>query len=771
MFDNLIEVSSLDLIPTKVAHDGRYDFNIEDIRIETLIQNIEKKESKKLFVLFSGARDPNKQPIPKFDRWKWRDKFPGLMVNISDPTLHFSDKKLRIGWYFGTERKNYAITISKLVKSLADHFSIFQSDIIFYGSSAGGFGAIAVSSLIKDSTAVAINPQILLKNYLRSSYNSFLKASLGILDDEALSHDLKRRMDATQLFVEGEDTKCLYIQNIKDYSHLEKHFSYFCNKTNSKMLGGESKDGRVKTWLYESDLGHGPEPMSLVDDIIYEAIKLSNKTIDKDILPQPTENTFNAFEKFFLVLPRENDRKDLFVNSRKETVFSYDFLYSENLKWKQAEKNDCKLLLIGIAINIFDSTLNEAVIANHLLQEWKESKIKFYESLDDLSGSFLVLVFEKDKGVSVFTDACGTYSVFYSNSPRDFCLSSHPRLVSKCIGTETSDFQRYWSSHSAFSAGGKYYPANLTEFESVLQLTPNTYVSSTERLPVRYFPRKSLEVNLSYKGIVDLISTALKAQLKNITERFTVTMSLSGGLDSRISLAASKEVKSSIEYFTYSIRGNKYLKTDMDIAQRLAKELSFDHTEIRIKTGDVISQRVKLQRELDSPGNAANNDLTQAYFDQFGSNPERVHIRSNLMEIARAYYLSNPANSRNAYTPRKISGLFRGKTRDELAPVFDKFLRDVQFHKTAGKGYHYSDLFYWEHRMGVFVANVAKRERPIHETVMLFNNRKILNAALSLDIDDRISAKLFYDLCKEMWPEVLNYDFSSGSKVYSVKNS
>lgn len=772
MFENLVEVNGTELPPREILRNGRYDFIIEGVRIEAVIQNIEKKQSEKLFILFSGARDPNKQPLPKFDRWKWKDRFPGVMVNISDPTLHFLDKKLRIGWYFGTEHKNYANIISKLVKSIADYFSILPSDIICYGSSAGGFGAIAVSSLIKDSTAVAINPQILLRNYISSSYKSFLKATLGVSDDNSLDESLKNRMDAAKLFLEAEDTKCLYVQNIKDFSHLENHYNYFCDTTDSQILGGYSSDGRVKTWLYDSNIGHGPEPSSMVADIIQEAVNLSNKTIDKNILKKDKANTFNAFEKFFFVSSKkECDDDKLFENENKLNIYSNSFFYSKNLKYKLAEEDSIKVILIGIVIDIFNSSFTESEIAKELLSKWQSSKSKFYEYLDDLAGSFVVLVFEENQGVSVFTDACGTYSVFYTDSTSDLCISSHPRLISKYIGKDVSDFQKYWSHHPAFSSGGKYYPGNLTEFDSVLQLTPNTYISSIERLPVRYFPREPLATNLSYDEIVEFISTSLKAQLKNLISRFKVSMSLSGGLDSRISLAASKEIKNEIEYFTYSIRGNKYLKTDMEIAKKLAEELEFSHTEIRVKTGDVISQRVKQQRELDSPGNGANNDLTQAYFDEFGSHPDRVHIRSNLMEIARGYYLANPANRRNAYTPRKISGLFRGKTRDELSPIFDKFLRDTQFYKTAGKKYHYSDLFYWEHRMGVFVANVVKRERPIHETLMLFNNRKILNAALTLDIEDRISAKLFYDLCEVMWPEVLNYEFSSGSKVYSVQKN
>src|SRR5690606_5726791 len=133
-----------------------------------------------------------------------------------------------------------------------------------------------------------------------------------------------------------------------------------------------------------------------------------------------------------------------------------------------------------------------------------------------------------------------------------------------------------------------------------------------------------------------------------------------GGLDSRLSLAASRKFKDRINYFTYSIRGNRYLKSDMKIAGLMSESLGLRHSQIVVTSNDLVSEEIIAQLELNAPGNLANADLTQAYYDHFGCRENRVHVRSNLMEICRGYYLSNKANLLNAYTPRKISGLFRG---------------------------------------------------------------------------------------------------------------
>ncbi|MBY5924885.1 MULTISPECIES: hypothetical protein [unclassified Halomonas] len=769
LLSNIIEIENMDVFSSSYKGDGRYNIYKHNTKIETLIQNTSLRNPDRIFVLFSGARDPNRHPLPKFDRWKWREKFPGIVVNISDPSLYFNNKRLRIGWYFGDRKNNFSSLIAEVVLELAAFFEVDASNIIFYGSSAGGFAAITISSLIEGATAVAINPQVVLKNYPEAFYNKFLSASLGVESDTELHHDEKERMDAAIQFSTGKNNKCLLVQNIKDYSHLESHYSHFCDVNGGELLGGESENGRIYTWLYSAENGHGPEPMSMVEEIVNKSVEIS-RTPTKKTLQRAwrEENEYSILKKSFFVTKKNVSVASwLKDNYNLEECRGFLFYYSEGLRYYLCKSAEVDLIIIGVATHIDKPEMNESDVADFLQVSWKKGKTQFYEALDFLAGSFVVLVFDSSNISYAFTDACGTYGIFYSDKNSKFCVSSHAYLVSKVIGTITSDFQRYWINHPVFSAGGKYYPGNLTEFNSVFQLTPNTYLSSFERNPIRYFPRNKLVADESVESTLNFIKHAIENQLLNFSSRYKLTMSISGGLDSRVSLSASRRFKDKITYFTYSIRGNRYLKRDLEIARELSNVFGLKHSEIKVKAGDKVSSQLYQQLEINSPGNTANADLIQSYINFFGCDEDRVHIRSNLMEIARGYYLSNIANHKNAYTSRKISSLFRSGSRDELTPVFDSFLRDIQFHKTAGKGYHYSDLFYWEHRMGVFVANVAKRERPIHETVMLFNNRKILNAALSISMEDRVSAKLFYDLVEGFWPETLDVALSSGSKWYT----
>lgn len=757
--------------------DGIYTFIYKGIEIETLIQNSEINNGN-LFILLSGARDPTSQPVPKFDRWKWKGRFPGVMINISDPSLHLNEQRLRIGWYIGSRDVNYTSIICEVVSSIARELKIKKEKIIFYGSSAGGFAAIRMSTIVDGSTAIAINPQIDIRKYIYSQYLSFIKHSYHVPTEELTGKDISR-FDATIELKQNSSSRVIYAQNILDHSHFKDHYSYFCNEMKIEHLGGCDKSSRFHTVLFSSQNGHGAEPNNLVPELINRALKPqaignipppppSSNSIHEHINycgAPPTNMGYNALDKFFCICKNKQQINSINLNECIPIALDDDFSFycSNKLRHKNYARDEKKIILIGICIDINNSSLDEETIAINMLTRWQSSKSEFEEALFSLAGSFLFVIFDKE--IFIYPDACGTYSISYSKFDEDFAVSSHPRLVAEIIGKSTSPFKEYWVSHKSFSAGGQYYPGNLTEFESCLQLTPNTFISSKQhRIPSRFFPITKIETrNIDY--VLKRIKKIIDAQIKNLVSRFNINISLSGGLDSRVTLAAFDGHTDKVNFFTYKIRSNPSLKQDLDIANSLSKHFNLKHKTIDIKYSDKIPSYIYKELDLISPGNYAGADLTWAYTCNFDK--DSIHVRSNLMEIIRGYYLKNPANVRNAYTPKKISSLFRGGSRDEFIGVFDQFLRDVQFYKISGKNYHYSDIFYWEHRMGIFVSNVVRRERPIMDTVMLFNNHELISLGLSLSVDERKNADLLWKYMEEKSPRVLDIPFSSGGVLFS----
>ena len=76
---------------------------------------------------------------------------------------------------------------------------------------------------------------------------------------------------------------------------------------------------------------------------------------------------------------------------------------------------------------------------------------------------------------------------------------------------------------------------------------------------------------------------------------------------------------------------------------------------------------------------------------------------------------------------------------------------------------HYSDLFYWEHRMGAWHAGMVRGLKLSHRTHTLYNCRAILTAMMARPLPDRARAQVVWALMDELWPEVLQAPIYSGS--------
>ncbi len=100
-------------------------------------------------------------------------------------------------------------------------------------------------------------------------------------------------------------------------------------------------------------------------------------------------------------------------------------------------------------------------------------------------------------------------------------------------------------------------PANYSPVENVLVLTPNTFLDSKNKTVVRFWPRENLENN-TLDNVVESVIKYTDIQLKLLKNKYKIINSLSGGMDSRRTLALLKEHVDDITFFTYSRKNFNY---------------------------------------------------------------------------------------------------------------------------------------------------------------------------------------------------------------------
>jgi hypothetical protein len=251
--------------------DGRFSVAVESGRFECLFA---AGEEQRLFVLLSGARDPATQSLPKFDRWRWRELFLGSVLYIADPTLYLDDS-LHIGWYVGTAGQNWTVAMAELVAAVTLRLGIPTDQVICYGSSAGGFGAIMLAAELGNATAVAVNPQTRVDRYSPRFVKQLLNAAFGGRQLGQLTAEEHRRLSAFDAFERNPYMKCLVVQNLQDLTHYRDHYTPFCTHFDIPLEGGSGSHGRAVSLLFDAESGHGAEPKELAPQLISRALELT----------------------------------------------------------------------------------------------------------------------------------------------------------------------------------------------------------------------------------------------------------------------------------------------------------------------------------------------------------------------------------------------------------------------------------------------------------------------------------------------------------------
>lgn len=117
----------------------------------------------------SGTRTDRRRIV--ISRFTWADLWPTAEVlAVADPALQVSDR-LNGAWFIHPDH-DIPEAIAAIAAEKAAARGIGAERITFYGSSLGGFGAIAAASALPGARAIAEVPQIHFRTWMRSAVDA-----------------------------------------------------------------------------------------------------------------------------------------------------------------------------------------------------------------------------------------------------------------------------------------------------------------------------------------------------------------------------------------------------------------------------------------------------------------------------------------------------------------------------------------------------------------------------------------------------------------------
>ena len=216
------------------------------------------KASKTLIVTFHGSLQRSKYQLPRFEWRKSLASIDAAQLFVADSSLNLSNN-IPLAWYVGNEAQDLTSDVAELVKEIAA--AAGYERILLTGSSGGGFASLAVSRQISGSLAVCFSPQTRVGDYERSAVGTFTRVCFPEFDGyDSIEESNRPRLDLRHLYTNTRDRNFVwYVQNTRDSSHFEKHYTPFAEARGvDPALGGLDESGRINFVPQELQEGHEP---------------------------------------------------------------------------------------------------------------------------------------------------------------------------------------------------------------------------------------------------------------------------------------------------------------------------------------------------------------------------------------------------------------------------------------------------------------------------------------------------------------------------------
>lgn len=390
-----------------------------------------------------------------------------------------------------------------------------------------------------------------------------------------------------------------------------------------------------------------------------------------------------------------------------------------------------------------------------IIREMKKSVRSFEDVVmeTDRMGGRYVLIYNDGDHVKMLHDPCGLRQIFFTTTEDSFWCGSQPAILQYVLGKELEidPFAQRFANSAEYDKRERAWPGDGTIYKNVKHLLPNRYLDVNTRSIVRYWPNEKLE-RIELAQAVRVASRTLIDVIKAASYRYSLMLPVSAGWDSRMLLAASKEIRHQIFY--YICRNSKMTAESMDIKvpQKLLERLGLDFhviesvEDMEEEFAQIYEKNVTMARYLPK---------TLSIYQHFKLSQGKLNVCGNGSEIARKSTYTH--YHRKNVTPEFLAKIYHYKGDPYVIDQVSKWL-DEAYAVAMKCDLDIYDLYYWEQRMGNWGAMLPAEQDIAIEEFWPFNNRRLLRTLLSVEKEYRKPPNylVFKALTKEMWEETLH---------------
>ena len=416
-------------------------------------------------------------------------------------------------------------------------------------------------------------------------------------------------------------------------------------------------------------------------------------------------------------------------------------------------------ILIGEAFTA-NATGVESALGSLLAAKTDE---RFFDVIDELSGRFALIV-RTGSAYRAFHDPLGTRSLFY-RAAGELCIGSHAELVADAFGDRANPAARQVVASEEYkSRSVKYLPGDMTMFEGVRALAPNNLYDLVRRRTVRYWPRRERQPS-HFSGFAAALDRHLAALAGHLRDRRAPIVGVTGGIDTRVLIAAFHRFELPFRGMTWRRKRGGVDDEELEVIEAVAGHAGIDHAYLDLSEIDDDMRVVARLARRNVGGWGQPSRITAHMHRRFGDGRD-VFVRGYGAEVIRGFYnlegspslvrrVTRRTQRRSAIakpTPRALLRAYDSSMRASQASAehtrsgmaaFEGFIERANFDASlAGFGFDLSDLFYWEHRMGIWGSAKHNEMDPAVLSLAGFNSREVFEAGFGLEPDERLTKEL-----------------------------
>jgi len=405
-------------------------------------------------------------------------------------------------------------------------------------------------------------------------------------------------------------------------------------------------------------------------------------------------------------------------------------------------------MVIGEVIHPDHAHWDKHDIAQFLMFHWDNRQAE----IDKLVGRFAIILITEDGEIEIQTDAIGLRSVYFTTTEKNGIVAgSHAKLVARAAND--GQVKEVRQIHALG------YPGIDTSYVDVYRIPPNNALSIRTGKLRRFFPIAPI-VPTSLEESWDFAFTRAKQVVSGLANRLErpVLMSLTGGLDSRSTLAATKGLWDKLDFFTYVSGQHPQHELDVMVASDIAAILGLRHQTVAY--ADISPNPHVINAIKSNSFSVHQRNLSCAYFEFFG-NQRYVHVRTNLMELARSnlyeHHGKNPAFLNGPNSAEKMAEYYclagKRELSETISGAFARQFNDANMRAALEYASPW-DLFFIEHRMGAWQAAVVAESDVSFDTIIAFNSREIIKRFIGVPQETRSTSNYLQKKIRSLIPEI-----------------